>query len=305
MKEITGNLRQDVKDLLSESAKLVTGFFKRGVCTVQAVADKWKAFARDISTAVDTLMEPPFVGNGPEAPVQELDPAAEPIVTVMESEDSRFPVGMKLPLSQANELMGKADMEQSEAGRPPVPIQLKIDYTKDGHTDRYWLPVEIGTGGNLLTQMEKHIDKYLTSPEEVARLFQDVPEQYQGELFTMFAPLLKQGLRDLSTGVLNYFRRHCDISTLEHTSVLQAQALPEAQRESLLVSTNLAVRTLRRAANTSQQPIAQHEHEHEQQRPPQVVLPSSRRSVKQKLRAIKESQPNRASPHKGRTAPQR
>lgn len=30
MKEITGNLKQDVKDLLGESASLFTGFFKRG-----------------------------------------------------------------------------------------------------------------------------------------------------------------------------------------------------------------------------------------------------------------------------------
>ena len=40
MKEITGNLKQDVKDLLGESASLFTGFFKRGACTVRAVADK-------------------------------------------------------------------------------------------------------------------------------------------------------------------------------------------------------------------------------------------------------------------------
>lgn len=59
MKEITGNLKQDVKDLLGESASLFTGFFKRGACTVRAVADKWKAFAHDISAAVDDLMKPP------------------------------------------------------------------------------------------------------------------------------------------------------------------------------------------------------------------------------------------------------
>lgn len=303
MKEITGNLRRDVKDLLGESANLVTGFFKRGVCTVRAVADKWKAFARDISNAVDTLMEPPFVGNGSEAPAQELDPAAEPVVTVMESEDSRFPVGMKLPLSQANDLVDKADMEQREEGRLPMPIQVKIDYTKDGRTDRYWLPLEIGAGGDLLTQMQKHIDRYLTSPEEVARLFQDVPEQYQDELRTTFAPLLKQSLRDLSMNVLSYFRRHCDISTLERTSVLQAQALPEAQRESLLTSTNLAVQTLRRTANAGQQQSSpQQERCVPPQREPQR---KNRSSVKLKLAKIKASQPNGTAPHRGRSTPQR
>ena len=145
MKEITENLKRDVKDLLTESANLVTGFFKRGACTVRAVAGKWKAFAQDISDAVDALMEPPFMGNGPEAPAQELDPEAEPVVTVMESEHSRFPVGMKLTLSQANELVATADMEQIQAGGPPVPVQFKIDYTKDSYTDCYWLPLEIGS----------------------------------------------------------------------------------------------------------------------------------------------------------------
>ncbi len=77
MSEITGNLRQDVKDLLNESVNLVTGFFKRGVCTVRAVADKWKAFAQDISNAVDTLMEPPFVGNGPSVPQSNQSPSGK------------------------------------------------------------------------------------------------------------------------------------------------------------------------------------------------------------------------------------
>lgn len=303
MSEITGNLRRDVKDLLNESVNLVTGFFKRGVCTVRAVTDKWKAFARDISSAVDTLMEPPFVGNGPEAPTQELDPAAEPVVTVMESEDSRFPVGMKLPLSQANELVDNADMEQMEGGHLPMPVQVKIDYTKDGRTDRYWLPLEIGAGGDLLTQMKKHINRYLTHSEETAHLFQGVSEKYRDELHSAFAPMLEQSLWELSVDVLNYFRRHCDISTLEHTSALQAQALPEAQRENLLASTKLAVTTLRRAANTSQQPIAQHEHEQERpmftqqaERPPQAVPSRPRRSVKSRLRQLKGKQAVKLTP---------
>ncbi len=295
MKEITGNLKRDVKELLAESANLVTGFFKRGACTVRAVADKWKAFAQDISNAVDTLMEPPFVGNGPEAPAQELDPEAEPVVTVMESEHSRFPVGMKLTLSQANELVATVDMEQIQAWRPPVPVQFKIDYTKDSCTDCYWLPLEIGSNGNLLTQMEKHIDRYLTQPEEVTRLFGEVPEYCRDELYTTFAPMLAQSIHDLSAGVLNYFRRHCDISTLERTSEIQAQALPEAQGKSLLASTKLAVKTLRRAANTGQQPIVQHEEEQsapiqQAEHSPENDTPRPRRSVKLRLRQFKREQ---------------
>ncbi|MCB5377598.1 hypothetical protein LIP85_17760, partial [Flavonifractor plautii] len=149
MKEITGNLKQDVKDLLGESASLFTGFFKRGACTVRAVADKWKAFAHDISAAVDDLMKPPFAEGGPEAPMVNLDSEGEPIVTITESMDERFPTGKQMSLSQAEEYVRQVDQEYREAERTPQAVKVKIDYMKDGRTDRYWLPLEIGAGGSL------------------------------------------------------------------------------------------------------------------------------------------------------------
>ena len=157
MKEITGNLKQDVKDLLGESASLFTGFFKRGACTVRAVADKWKAFAHDISAAVDDLMKPPFAEGGPEAPMVSLDPEGEPIVTITESMDERFPTGKQMSLSQAENYVRQVDQEYREAERTPQAVKVKIDYVKDGRTDRYWLPLEIGAGGSLLEQMQTHI----------------------------------------------------------------------------------------------------------------------------------------------------
>ena len=130
MKEITGNLKQDVKDLLGESASLFTGFFKRGACTVRAVADKWKAFAHDISAAVDDLMKPPFAEGGPEAPMVSLDPEGEPIVTITESMDERFPTGKQMSLSQAENYVRQVDQEYREAERTPQAVKVKIDYVK-------------------------------------------------------------------------------------------------------------------------------------------------------------------------------
>ena len=92
MREITGNLRRDMKDLLGESAPIVTGFFKRGVCTVRAVADKWRTFTQDISAAVDELMKPPFLEGGPDAPLSTMEEGAEPIVTVTGIIDRNFPI---------------------------------------------------------------------------------------------------------------------------------------------------------------------------------------------------------------------
>lgn len=108
MSEIARDLKKDVKELLFESAAIVTGFFKRGLCTVRAAADKWKTFARNVSTAADELMKPPLIQEM-EVPATDLLPTDEPVVTVVESGDLNFPVGMKLSLSAANEYVRQMD----------------------------------------------------------------------------------------------------------------------------------------------------------------------------------------------------
>lgn len=92
MKEIAGNLKRDMKDLLGESANIVSGFFKRGACTVRGMADRWKNFTQDISGAVGTLFQP-FENALPPAP----PPEREPMVTVMESGAPELPVGTRAP----------------------------------------------------------------------------------------------------------------------------------------------------------------------------------------------------------------
>lgn len=286
MKEITGNLKRDVKDLLTESASLVTGVFKRGACTVRAVADKWKAFAHDISDAVDTLMQPPFV-EGRDAPVQELPADGEPTVTVTESIDGHFPMGMKLPLSQANELVGSVSREYMEEEYTIQPVTVQIDYMKDGQTDRYFLPLQIGGGGDLLDQMRERVDHYRGNQEQVARLFESVPEAHREELRSVFTPAIQGSLADLSAGVLHHFQRHCDISTLEQQFQAQAAVLPEKQQQAFQQSARETVAALRQAVNTGQPP-ARPEPQRESQTPASPERP--RRSVKVQLRQMKETQ---------------
>ncbi|MFR3921652.1 MAG: hypothetical protein ACLTYN_06385 [Dysosmobacter welbionis] len=57
-----------------------------------------ESIAHDISAAVDDLMKPPFAEGGPEAPMVSLDPEGEPIVTITESMDERFPTGKQMSL---------------------------------------------------------------------------------------------------------------------------------------------------------------------------------------------------------------
>lgn len=323
MKEIAGNLKRDVKDLLNESANLVTGFFKRGICTVRAVGDKWKAFARDISDAVDTLMKPPFV-DGPEAPAPALDETAEPTVTVMESEDNRFPVGLQLPFSQADELVRNVGWERYSHNQEPNRITIKIDYMMNGQSDCYWLPLEIGAPGDLLEQMRDHINQYLSQPKEVAALFNDVPEQHREQLRETFVPTLEESLRDLSMTVLHYLSRHRDISAMVQGSEFQAKALPESRRQDFLTATQQAARTLRRAANNGEQSFSnQHQQKNDVVQPDQntqnqpvqatpAAVPANHsqqerehKSVKLRLKELKAGQIEGVSPKRAHTAPKR
>ena len=47
---------------------------------------------------------------------------------------------------------------------PAQPVKVRIDYIRDGRTDRYCLPLHIGAGGSLLEQMEAHLETYRADP---------------------------------------------------------------------------------------------------------------------------------------------
>ena len=230
MSEITGNLKKDVKDLLSESANIVTGFFKRGLCTVRAVADKWKAFAQSVSSAADELMKPPFI-EGPEAPVVSLHPAAEPIVTVTESRDRDFPVGKQMSLSEANEYVRQMDARRHEAKGAPHTVKVKIDYMWGERCDRYWLPLEIGSGlGGLLQQMEQLLAYYRADPKRIMQEL-DFPMEngkYREDFRASFLPFVQQSIDDLLNNLLPYFRDHCNITEMKRTAEALMPALGES-----------------------------------------------------------------------------
>ena len=229
MKEITGNLKQDVKDLLGESSSLFTGFFKRGVCTVRAVADKWKAFAHDISGTVDELMKPPFAEGGPEAPALLLNSKDEPMVTVVESTDEHFPEKLQMPLSQAERCTLQIDELYRAHNQEPQPVKVKIDYMKNGQTDRYFLPLQIGAGGSLLAQMREHISSYQGNQEKISQLFHSVPDEYRASLQNELTPFLHNSLDGLSKELLPYFQWHCGVGELGRQLEEQADMLTENQ----------------------------------------------------------------------------
>lgn len=324
MKEITGNLKRDMRDLAEESAHVVTGFFKRGVCTVRAVADKWRAFTQDISAAVDELMKPPFLEGGPDAPLPAMEEGAEPLVTVTGSIDRNFPIGKQMTLSQANAYVAEMDAAYMEEELTPQPVKVRIDYIRNGETDRYCLPLHIGAGGSLLEQMEAHLETYRADPGRIAALFQQTPEAYRRELEAEFTPFIRESLEGLSHGTLQYFQRHCDISELAGQLEGQAAVLPEGQRAEFTARAEKTIHSLRRAANGAapqEERVGQTGLETQQETAahgaPAIRAPAQdgkaaepgreapRPSVKVKIRRLKQEQAGRPQRPKVRLVPER
>ncbi len=311
MSEITGNLKKDVKDLLSESANIVTGFFKRGLCTVRAVADKWKTFAQSISSAADELMKPPFI-EGPEAPAISLHPAAEPVVTVMESRDRGFPVGKRMTLSEANKYVRQMDTRRHEAKGTPHTVKIKIDYMLGDNCDRYWLPLEIGSGrGGLLEQMEQHLAYYRADPKRIIREldFSKVDAKYRDDIRASFLPFVQKSIDDLSNNLLPYFRSHCNITELKRTAEALIPAMGESRQAQYKEKLETQTAALRQKANSLELKQPPQQVQVRQDIPRQNARdtpPQPRQSVRVRLEQIKAKQEAQAKqPDRTRHAPSR
>ncbi len=290
MKEIAGNLKQDVKDLLNESASIVAGFFKQGLCTVQGAATRWKNFTSGISDAVGMLFQP-LEHSLPPKP----SPERQPMVTVMESDAPELPAGTRMTLYEAERRIEQVSRERWDSDGVVSSVKVAIDYTMEGEQDRYWLPLKIGEGHtSMLDQMEDYVTTCFHHPDVTTRGFYNAPEGLGALLHEQFGPQLHDDLEKLSTKVLGFFRQHCTISRLEEQFEMQAEALPEKERGKFKTDMGKTIINLRLAANTGQQqPAPQPEQEcpapaQQTERPPMTDAPRPRRSVKLRLRRIKE-----------------
>lgn len=304
MKEIAANLKRDVKDLLGESANIVTGFFKQGLCTARGAATRWQTFTRDISGAVSSLFKP-FQNT----PQPELSPESQPIVTVLDSADENLPAGTRLTLSEAETRISELNRDYWDTDEPDRPVRVAIDYMMEGETDRYCLPLYTGPGrGSMLEQMQTHVETSLNHPDVTTQLFYEAPAGLAELLHEQFGPQLHDDLEKLVTKVVGFFQQHCTIAKMEQQFEKQAQAMPEREQAKFLETMRANVTELRRAANTGRAA------EPAQERPaPAVTVPQPkrddgqkpRRSVKVQLRQIKEGQIAKPVLHKKRDTPQR
>lgn len=165
LKEIAGNLKQDVKELLDESARIVTGMFKQGLCTSNGLKKCWESFTHGMTSFVKSLNDPDFF-----APM--ILPEHQPLVTVKESNCEDLPVGTQMPLYEAEQLIEELNQERWDSGESAECVNVVIDYRMDNVQDRYYLPLLIGPGqGSMLAQLQHRVEAFLKSPDTACQDF--------------------------------------------------------------------------------------------------------------------------------------
>ena len=244
-------------------------------------------------------MKPPFI-EGPETPSTDLSPAAEPIVTIMESRDKAFPVGKRMTLSEANEYVRQMDASRHEANAAPQTVKVKIDYMWGDNSDRYWLPLEIGSGrGGLLEQMEERLGNFRSNPDRIVQEldFSRVDEKYRENFQAAFLPFVQKNIDDLSCNLLPYFRNHCSITDLKQAMEALIPGMGESRQKEFRKSLEERVAGLRQQINSLELKQAPQQVQIRQNTPQQVTPdapPQSRESVKVRLERIKAGQTGQA-----------
>lgn len=227
-------------------------------------------------------------------PQPELSPEREPVVTVLSSADESLPAGTRMTLSEAETRIGELNESYWNSGEPDRPVKLAIDYMMEGETDRYCLPLYTGPGrGTMLEQMQFHVERSLEHPEIATRLFDEAPAGLGVLLHEHFGPQLYNDLEKLATRVVTFFRQHYAITQLERQFEKQAQAMPDREKEKFLEATHVNITQLRQAANTGHVTAPAQVRAAPFAPSRQQEDPKPRRSVKVRLRQIKEEQPGK------------
>ncbi|RKJ40125.1 hypothetical protein D7X94_09690 [Acutalibacter sp. 1XD8-33] len=284
--------------------ELVSAFLRKGLCTVRAIAERWKELG------AGTDMAPPSAAKGKKA--ARLLETSGPVVTILEGQLGNYQQGQKLSLLEANELVCQQAQQYQLSGKEPPALRVRLDYMAEGRMDSYILPIKLDEKGDLLDHMQAWVDRYRTDPKLVTQLFDHAPAQHQERLRELLTPLLRDSLNNLSTKVVQHFRRHCEISALEQHLQGQAQAMPKRAQQAFYKTTRESIAALRQAANT--EPLLfsgkspQENSSMEQQQAAsgrELRAQPSRQSVRVQLRQNQAKQAARAVPHKAHTVPQR
>ena len=141
----------------------------------------------------------------PDAPA--LDPAAEPVVTVLWSESPHLKEGQTMPLHEADALFSKLDAEYP-AGMGYDKTKFRIDFTFRGQPDNYEGRQDFGDGdGSLIQHIQSYHEYYAQDESWKNHVIAETGLEGWGQ---------DKAERDMLLGeFVPYMKLHCNLSHME------------------------------------------------------------------------------------------
>lgn len=152
------------------------------------------------------------------AHLPEHDPAIQPVVTILWSEDERFTEGQRLPIHKADRLFAELDSKQRAEREQPGhtgpwynKTQFMIDFVQGNEHHTYEGRQDFGDGdGGLIDHIYAHAESYRHNEQWQNRFASEGPEKLAETnagydyVLESFAP---------------YLRLHCDLAEMRQSAV--------------------------------------------------------------------------------------
>ena len=195
-----GQLDNPVLSMLAARDEILSVLEQETAVTEALTGDKLEAFqeAAEQANAIPTPAQ--------ETETPALDPAAEPVVTVLWSESPHLKEGQTMPLHEADALFARLDTEFQEPGYDKT--KFRIDFTFRGQPDNYEGRQDFGDGDGSLIQHIQSYHEYYAQDESwknhvIAETGLEGWEQDKAE-------------RDMLLGeFVPYMKLHCNLSQME------------------------------------------------------------------------------------------
>ena len=196
-----GQLDNPDLSMLAARDEILSVLEQEAAVTETLTGDKLEAFQE----AAEQANAIPTPAQKTETPP--LDPAAEPVVTVLWSESPHLKEGQTMPLHKADALFAKLDAEYP-AGMGYDKTKFRIDFTFRGQPDNYEGRQDFGDGDGSLIQHIQSYHEYYAQDENwknhvIAETGLEGWEQDKAE-------------RDMLLGeFVPYMKLHCNLSHME------------------------------------------------------------------------------------------
>lgn len=201
-KELEGGQLDDTEYFLSEARdEILSGLEPQGRVVETLTGETLEAF-QEAAEQANAIVPPE-----PQAEAPALDPAAEPVVTILFSESPHLEIGQQMPLYEADALFAKLDAEHPGGGYYDK-TDFRIDFTFQSEAHSYSGRQDFGDrDGSLIEHIRGYQEFYLHDEQWKNYVLQQQGPEALAE---------DQASREAFVSeIIPYMELHCNLSRLE------------------------------------------------------------------------------------------